>query len=124
MLIEAGDGAEAFARVKLFERHGYDAAWCPGPPQALGSRCPLVAGRGCPLTDWADVVVNSLGIEHPAGREVLESMRRSRPDLPVVLEARRDALDAWPELVKGHRVIEAPTRPAALLDTVEAMVNP
>lgn len=118
VLLEVGDGAEAFARVRVLERHGYDVAWCPGPPDALGSRCPLVSGTSCPLTDWADVVVTSLGVNHPAGREVLEATRRERPGLPVVVEASRDEGEEWSALLQGHRVLRMPVTTEALLDAV------
>jgi CheY-like chemotaxis protein len=123
VLLEVADGAEAFARVRLLERHGYDAAWCPAPPEALGSRCPLVAGEGCPLTDWADVVVTSLGVDHPGGREVLEAVRRLRPELPVVVEATKHDLANWPQLLDGHRILTRPTTPPALLQAVEGVLG-
>ena len=124
VLVEASDGAEAFARVRLFERNGYDAAWCPGPPEAIGARCPLVAGEECPLTDWADVVVTSLGIEHPAGREVLEALRRAHPETPVIVETSRSAMVHWPQLIDGHRVLAAPTTAAQLLGAVQEQIGP
>lgn len=123
VLVEASDGAEAFARVRLLERNGYDAAWCPGPPEAIGSRCPLVAGEECPLTDWADVVVTSLGIDHPAGREVLEALRRCHPDTPVIVEAGRTAREQWPHILEGHRVLSAPTTADDLLDAVGELAH-
>ena len=123
VLIEANDGAEAFARVRLLERNGYDAAWCPGPPDAVGARCPLVAGEECPLTDWADVVVTSLGIEHPAGREVLEALRRAHPRTPVVVETSRSATEQWPHLVEGHHVLTAPTTADHFLGVVAELTD-
>ena len=123
VLVEAADGAEAFARVQVLEKHGYDAAWCPGPPEAVASRCPLVAGDECPLAGWADLVVTSLGLDHPAGREVLEALRRHHPELPVVVEAtQRDAAD-WAFLVDGHRVLSSPPTAEALIGAVAAELD-
>lgn len=123
-LVESSDGAEAFSRVRALERHGYDAAWCPGPPQTMGSRCPLVSGDACPLTDWADVVVTALGIGHPAGREVLEATRRAHPDLPVVVEATQAEAAQWPELLHGHPVLRTPVTTNGLLDAVAEAIGP
>lgn len=123
VLVEAGDGAEAFARVRLLERHGYDAAWCPGPPDSLGARCPLVSGEGCPLTEWADVVVTSLGMGHPAGREVLEAMRRVHPDKAVIVEATEREAAEWPQLLDGHPVLRTPVTGERLVAAVEEAVG-
>jgi hypothetical protein len=123
VLVEAADGGEAFARVRLLERHGYDTAWCPGPPEIIGSRCPLVAGKDCPLTDWADVVVTSLGVRHPAGRDVLEAIGRVHPGLPVVVEASLNEAADWPQYLVGHEVVREPATTPRLLEAIEEALD-
>lgn len=117
VLIEVPDGAEAFARVRLFRNRGYDVTWCPGPDGE--GTCPLVHDHHCPLVDWADVVVTCLGMEHESARDVLAAVEQARPDLPVVVETTRPLSEKWEDLLRGTAVVTMPTTSQQLLDTVE-----
>jgi hypothetical protein len=123
VLVEAADGAEGFARVRLLESHGYDAMWCPGPTPGHSEECPLVTGDGCPLVDEADVVVTSLDLKGSEAREVLSTMARTRPEVPVVVETSRAAAEAWADLLQGHGVVMAPTTTVGLLDAVSTAME-
>ncbi len=81
-LIENGDGDAALAQAELLRRAGYAVAICAGPNER--ERCPLVMGEPCALVAGADVVVCSLGHEHP---EVPDALRAGHPELPIYADA-------------------------------------
>jgi hypothetical protein len=118
VLVEAEDRAEAFARLRILQKAGYDVAWCPGPSSSPFRHCPIVRGASCPLVDSADVVVSCLGVEHLATRQVLRSMDSSPSGPPVVMETTEEAASRWNETVGRHRVIAAPTTPFDLVTAV------
>jgi hypothetical protein len=118
VLVEAEDGAEAFARLRMLQIAGYDGAWCPGPERRGTRGCPLVNAGHCPMVDDADVVVTSLRLDHDAARLVLEAMDRHHPQLPVVIETTSSSAEEFAPLVGCHRVVAAPTTPADLVSAV------
>lgn len=84
LLIEDGRPALAISDFTLFRDAGFDVAFCSGPGSDLAD-CPLMRGQRCMLVDGADVVLHGLD----AGAGVAAAIRRQRPELPVVVEQRR-----------------------------------
>ena len=76
----------ADAQVDSLRRHGYEAGGCPGP---IGTACPILSIRPCPLVDWADVLVyDAWATGEPDGaRDLIEGLRAFHPDVPIVLSA-------------------------------------
>jgi len=84
LLIEDGRPVLAISDFSLFQDAGFDVAFCGGPGGDPGG-CPLVRGEPCLLVAGADVVLH--GLEPRLG--VAAAIRRQRPELPVVVEQRR-----------------------------------
>ena len=118
VLVEVGDGAEAFARLRVLEAAGYHVSWCPGPDGHPARRCPLVTDGSCPLVDAADVVVTALRLHQASTRDVLDAIARARPDLPVVVEATAPSAARWADAVGDRPVICAPTSSTELVAAV------
>lgn len=123
VLIEAEDGAEALARVRLLEAHGYDALWCPGPHRSDGGDCPLVRGAACPLADEAEVVVSSLDLAQPGSRLVLQAMASEHPELPVIVETTKIESQKWADVLVGIKQVRPPTTSTSLLRAVARAVE-
>jgi len=96
LLIEDGRSALAISDFSLFRNAGFDVAFCSGPGRDLAD-CPLVRGQRCPLVDGADVVLHGLDV----GAGVAAAIRRQRPELPVVIEHRRQQADAADPVPSG-----------------------
>lgn len=116
VLVEVPDGAEAFARVSLFRRNGFDVTWCPGPDGE--GPCPLVHDGFCPLVGWADVLVTCLELDDERSRDVLHAVEEARPDLPVVVETTRPLSEKWASILRATNVVTMPTTSERLLETV------
>ncbi|HZU79396.1 MAG TPA: hypothetical protein VE991_05730, partial [Acidimicrobiales bacterium] len=67
VLVEAPE-RDAHARRVALELAGYETRWCPGPDDCDGTTCGLVSEHRCALADWADVVVNALGVQRSNNR--------------------------------------------------------
>jgi hypothetical protein len=89
-------------QVDSLRRRGYDVRECLGP---IGGTCPVLAGRGCDLVAWADVLVyDAWATGEPDGaRALVEGLRAIHPEVPVVLSASGIEPD-WIELVGPHRI--------------------
>jgi hypothetical protein len=89
-------------QVDSLRRRGYEVAECRGP---IGAHCPILAGRPCPLPDWADVLVyDAWSTGEPEGaRRLIEGLRDLHPDIPIVLTA-AGIEPEWMETVGTHRV--------------------
>ncbi|HZU79397.1 MAG TPA: hypothetical protein VE991_05735 [Acidimicrobiales bacterium] len=124
VLVEAADGADALARVRVLESHGYDAVWCPGPHRSDGRDCPLVRGDGCPLADEVEVVATSLDLEQPGARAVLEAMTREHPELPVVVETTRAQSRKWVDLLTDTQQVHTPVTAESFLRSVARSSRP
>ena len=85
LLIEDGHPALAISDFSLFRDAGFDVAFCSGPGDEPGT-CPLLRGQPCPLVAEADVVLH--GLDPALG--IAAAIRRQYPELPVVVEQRRD----------------------------------
>ena len=70
-----------------------------------GRVCPLVDGVPSPWVDHADVVVHDLDLDQPQAREVLRTLGRTHPDIPVVLELPAATAHRHAALLDGCRVI-------------------
>lgn len=99
LLVESDDPALAVSDFTAFLEAGFNAAFCAGP--ASGRPCPLLDGRQCELIDEADVVLHRM----PRGAGIAEAVRRTRPDLPVVVVAPGSGGDLAPTAT-----VEAQTR--------------
>jgi hypothetical protein len=84
LLIEDGHPALAISDFSLFRDAGFDVAFCSGPGDEPGA-CPLLRGQKCPLVAEADVVLH--GLDPALG--IAAAIRRRHPQLPVVVEQRR-----------------------------------
>ena len=84
ILIEDDRPALAISDFSLFERAGFDIAFCsgPGPGEAA---CPLLRGEPCLALSGADAVLH--GLDPRLG--VAESIRRALPGTPVIVRQRR-----------------------------------
>jgi len=89
LLIEDSHPALAISDFSLFRDAGFDVAFCSGPGGDPAD-CPLVRGQRCVLVDGADVVLHGLDAE----TGVAAAIRRQRPQLPVVVEQRRQQAGA------------------------------
>jgi len=74
---------------------GLEVLSCPGPA-GRGSRCPVLAGKPCPLATGADAIV----LAHPPDTDGWPTVRASHehlhPGVPVLVELSRDASPAEP----------------------------
>ena len=84
LLIEDSHPALAISDFSLFRDTGFDVAFCSGPGDEPGA-CPLLRGQKCPLVAEADVVLH--GLDPALG--IAAAIRRTRPELPVVVEQPR-----------------------------------
>ena len=92
ILLDVPPGSDGeFDRAAL-ERTGHPVQVCHGPEET-GVRCPLLAGKGCPLFEQAHGIVFKLDLGVPQHREIVERYRSlGRPDLPIrVLAVGADA---------------------------------
>jgi GNAT superfamily N-acetyltransferase len=82
VLVEAPGGrwhGESAARAA-----GFEVLVCPGP--LAHRRCPALAGEPCPLASAADLVVDAVSPDTPAGRALLDAHGRLHPGVPVCVE--------------------------------------
>jgi hypothetical protein len=84
VLIEDGHPALAISDFSMFERAGFDVAYCSGPGDDP-SACPLLRGERCPLVAGADAVLH--GLDPKLG--IAAVIRRQSPQTPVVVEQER-----------------------------------
>ncbi len=105
LLIESDDPAIALADFTAFTDAGFDVVVCGGP--STNRPCPLVTGHSCPLVDRASVVFFGLDFTRPEIRAVLDAIRASYPDVPIVVETR--SADAVGDLPHGVVVLPSST---------------
>jgi hypothetical protein len=84
LLVEDSRPALAISDFSLFQDAGFDVAFCSGPGSDPRG-CPLLRGQQCALVAGADVVLHGLD----PGLGIAAAIRRYRPELPVVVEQRR-----------------------------------
>ncbi len=83
--------------------------------------CPLVKKGGCTLLEQAEVIVFRYGLESPENRLVLDLIRRTYAQTPVVVEASADEQAQFSHLLAGCRVLTAPAVLDEFLDAVVAV---
>lgn len=118
VLIEHTDESAGFALASILRQAGYAVAVCPGPEQS--EHCPLTGPEGCAVAHGADVVVSSLGLERSEAREVLQALRRRRPETPLIVEVPPGDQAEWQELLEGCDLIVSPVVPEQLVACVRA----
>lgn len=104
-------------------RAGYEVERCLGP---IGGRCPVIAGRPCPIAERADVLVyDAWATGEPDGaRRLIEGLRDLHPDVPVVLIAPGMEPD-WVELAGRHGVtpLVGPPTTERLVEAIETALE-
>jgi hypothetical protein len=96
LLVEDDRAALAISDFSLFHDAGFDVAFCSGPGDDLQA-CPVIHGQACPLMSGADVVLH--GLDPALG--IAAAIRRRYPQLPVVIEQRRDEDGSVGEVPEG-----------------------
>jgi hypothetical protein len=115
------------ADLRVANRHaatlrqaGYVVELCAGPDHRA---CPLFGDLPCQLVDRADVLVYDAFVmgAPDATRQLIEDVRDTYPDLPIVLTSADPSLD-WIETDGPHRVTPLPgdPTPEQLTAAVEA----
>jgi hypothetical protein len=84
LLVESRDPSLAIANFDPFVRAGFEIQLCEGP-EVSSHECPVVNGAVCPLLETADVVLFDVGDRSEIRLQVLDAMRVSHPDIPVVV---------------------------------------
>jgi len=82
VLVEAPGGrwhGESAARAA-----GFEVLVCPGP--LAHTHCPALAGEPCPLASAADLVIDAVNPDNPAGRALLDAHGRLHAGVPVCVE--------------------------------------
>lgn len=67
---------------------GLQVVACPGPRGAQRRRCPVLAGRPCPLAAAADVIVAADVPDDDTWRRVVDAHAELHPGVPVCVERR------------------------------------
>lgn len=117
LLVEDPEGVLGRADFSAFKAAGIGVSVCSGPPPGAGFDCPAVAGARCPLADAADVVLFAM-TGRTDRRLVLEALRASRPDVPILVEVARRAPGADYGLPPGCTPLLMPSTVAEQIDAV------
>jgi DNA-binding NtrC family response regulator len=117
VLIEHEDEAQGLALASTLREAGYAVAVCPGPAEA--EKCPLTGPEGCAAAHGADVVVSSLGFDRAEAAAVLQALRTSCPDVPLVVEVDPAREGAWADLLRGCELVDAPATPDQIRSAVD-----
>ncbi len=93
-------------------RAGYEVEQCQGP--IGGDPCPVLRGMPCGAAERADVLVYDVWAmaDSDRGRELIQGLRESYPDHPIVLTAPGMELD-WVETEGPNRVVPLVGTPTA-----------
>jgi hypothetical protein len=82
VLLDVPPGADGEFDRTLLERLGHPVGMCHGPP--LGTVCPLLAERGCPLFSGAHGIVFKLDLRRSHHRAILRRYQElARLDMPI-----------------------------------------
>ncbi len=113
VLVESDSPALAISDFSMYQAAGFDVGFCSGPgctPEA----CPLLRGQKCDLLAGADAVLHGLD----RGLGIVAAIRRQRPDIPVVVEARRGAGGRLPAVPEGCVVLPYPSSVKGQVDAL------
>jgi len=122
VLVEAAEWQTRAAIETVLQGAGYRTVACAGP-EGSGHRCALVGAQGCGAAERADVVVYALRTSDARNLEVLRALRRTRPSMPVIVEASAAVAAQRAEDFEGCVVVEAPLTHEVLLDALEAALG-
>jgi len=88
--------------AESLRRFGYEVTECAGP---TWNRCPVLSGRPCDLAEAADVLVYDSWAsgDGEGARTLIERIRETHPDTPLVLSSPGPAL-GWEETSGDHGV--------------------
>jgi CheY-like chemotaxis protein len=117
------DPEAAERQADVLRRGGYEVEFCGGPEH---EPCPVLESLPCPLVDRADVLIYDAWVagSSDGGRQLIDDLRETYVDLPVVLTSVDGSLD-WVETEGPHRVtplVGEPT-PETLLAAVETALD-
>ncbi len=86
----------------FLRRLGYEVTECAGPTR---NRCPVLTGQPCDLAERADVLVYDVWAsgDSDGSRVLIENIRETHPDRPIVLTSPGLAL-SWEESEGAHGV--------------------
>jgi hypothetical protein len=76
---------------------------CAGPPVGYRERCPVLAGRPCPLAADADAIVVARPIDDELGRDLIDAHTSQSSRVPVLIEVPAASADA--SLPSGTRAL-------------------
>jgi DNA-binding response OmpR family regulator len=118
VLLENPDERAGLASTSALRWAGFAVAVCPGPKG--DGWCPLPRDDGCALVRGADVIVSSLGLARPEGREVLAALRARSPETPVLVEVGDEEAGEHADSLSGCTLLPSPVEPEQLVAAVVA----
>ena len=119
VLVECSDPALAWVVEERLVEEGYDAVSCWGPTRGGGAGCPLLCGKGCPLVESADVIVQSIPFSQRKTFPILEAVREAVPQTPVCVEVAEPSRWKLGEALAGCAIIDLPMTTDRLLAAVD-----
>jgi hypothetical protein len=105
---------------------GINVRVCPGPPPGHRERCPMLAGKSCPLAADADAIVVARSIDESLAHALIDAHVQEGSKAPLFIEAEpvddpdlaNEAADALPRLPRTLRDDEALTKILAAIASV------
>jgi len=94
---------------------------CAGPPSGYRERCPVLAGRPCPLAADADAIVVARSLDEQLGRDLIEAHLQSNPRVPLLVETGVSAADGGPPPDGTHPLSRALSDDEALAAILSAI---
>jgi CheY-like chemotaxis protein len=96
---------------RVLERHGYQVVACSTAAEAVR------------VAQDADLLLVDLILSDGSGRDLIQNLRRDRPDLPVVL------MSGYPPLADytpgpPAAFLQKPMRPAAVIEAISKLIGP
>jgi DNA-binding NtrC family response regulator len=82
VLVVHHDPDQADIEVDRLRRAGHEVQQCAGP---VADSCPLLRGEPCWQVDWAEMLVYDAWISGDGEPELIELLRATHPDKPVML---------------------------------------
>jgi hypothetical protein len=103
----------AISDFSMFERAGFDVAFCSGPGHDP-SACSLLRGERCSLVAGADAVLH--GLDPKLG--IAAAIRRQSPGTPVVVEQERRPDGSLPAVPEGCLPLVSPCSVKGQIDAL------
>ena len=117
VLVEYPPAGTPTVLADVLERAGFDTMVCDRPADDPES-CRLLQAGSCDLAAGADVIFNGFGLAEPEHQEIIDRLRATHPDTPLVVEATRPRAEANADLLEGCVLCDSPLRARALLEAV------